>query len=743
MKNIFNVNIQSFFSNRNKKSLFKAYILAVICIFLFTLVSFYFMYYNVRSNVNNNNELIINTASKSLNDVFKSIDDVYKTVENSMEGQTLFAQNSSETDAEVYSKFTAKISESMLMHTYLEEIVIISKEYDYVLTSQGNIRKKDFFEKNYSSEMYGMNFFDNLITDYLNVKMVPAASYKNLEKYPAEDPKSLFAFVKTYSENDINVIIFVSEDEFIKAANLSPLENNINFKIYDYNDTVVYSNNDSDYLINTMNVSKNFEKQVIDRGLKKYYVYKSDYNYFYYVAEVTNHIFMVTVIAIVILLIGLLVSLYYLAKRTVIISDKITPVFSELDIPENDGELDDIYEKVKLLKEEVKESASKVNTMSDEIKSSIFLKVTTSSSFYNRYRKTVDLVFDKIIDENKFIIFSVETVKENIKLSRYDTDAIISFLNKKGINYVHIEEKTRKNLFVVGFSNDSGNEIVSDMTEVFNDIRNNNIEIFVCYSKEFESLNNLYDAFRDIRICRDYRGIDDKTSILNTGNIAYGNHIHLPLNFKEELTGRLIAKEEDATKEYIKEIFVENIKNNIPLSKFEFMLRQMLNTVIDALSMNRKSNSDVYELEQVFLAGIENLKDNFDVYGIINSFINLVHLSINMYDNKKSVLNRTDVIKYINTNYAEDLYLEKIATEFGTTPKYFSNYFKKEFTVGFNEYLTNVRISHAKQILSETDLSLAEVSEKVGYSNQATFAVAFKKVVAIPPGKYREINKVK
>jgi len=82
----------------------------------------------------------------------------------------------------------------------------------------------------------------------------------------------------------------------------------------------------------------------------------------------------------------------------------------------------------------------------------------------------------------------------------------------------------------------------------------------------------------------------------------------------------------------------------------------------------------------------------------------------------------------------------KMATEFKTSPKYFSNYFKREFSVGFSEYLSNVRISHAKRILSESNLPLSAVGEKVGYTNPVTFAVAFKKRVGMPPGKFREIN---
>jgi len=738
----YNLNIKRFFNHKGKKKYFTNYIFVIFCLFAFTLSAFFITMNSLKTVFDNNNRLIVNTVTMSLNEVFKKVDNVYKTLENSSVGANLFEYGTLEEYMVMEETDVAEITKSIIIYDFIEEVVFISKDRDYLITSRGAYGKKELFNDIYNSEEYGYVFFDNIITDYMNVKVIPATSYKNKTKYPAEDPKELFAFVKTQNEKGMNIIIFVSEDKFTKAANLNTIENNININVYDYNNSVVYSNNNRNYLINTKNISKDFQEQVINSGLKKYYVIKSSYNYFYYVAEINDYILIFSLTGIIIMLLGLVVSFYYLMKKTNLITDEIEPVYEELQLNSADSGVREITDEIKKYKNEISESKNKVDTMSDEIKNSTFLKLINSSSFYTRNRKTVDLVFEKIANKQRFFILSAETIKENNRLPHFDIESITGWLVKNGVEFVQIEEKTRKNLFVSVIPDVTDiKELVKKLEPVLDDIRKNGLELLVCLSKEFKEISNLYDAYRDIKICRDYRGVSDKNSILDVESLAYGSHIFLPINFKEELTGKIMAQEEENAKEYVKEIFDVNIKNNIPLSKFEFMLRQMLSIVTEALSISKKSTADLYELEQVFLLGIDNLKDNFDVNGIINSFMNLLHLTVSMFDTKKTTLNRTAVIKYINNFYAEDLYLEKIATEFGTTPKYFSNYFKKEFMIGFNEYLTQVRISHAKQILSETELSLSAVSNKVGYSNQTTFAVAFKKMVGIPPGKYREMNK--
>ena len=64
----------------------------------------------------------------------------------------------------------------------------------------------------------------------------------------------------------------------------------------------------------------------------------------------------------------------------------------------------------------------------------------------------------------------------------------------------------------------------------------------------------------------------------------------------------------------------------------------------------------------------------------------------------------TKLIKYIRSHYKEEIYLDKVAQEFGFTGKYLSAYFKRHFNIGFNEYVTGLRIEEAKNLLRTTDV---------------------------------------
>jgi two-component system response regulator YesN len=70
---------------------------------------------------------------------------------------------------------------------------------------------------------------------------------------------------------------------------------------------------------------------------------------------------------------------------------------------------------------------------------------------------------------------------------------------------------------------------------------------------------------------------------------------------------------------------------------------------------------------------------------------------------------------------------------------YFSNLFKKETGDNFTDYLTNLRIAKAKEFLQQTDMNVAEISFRVGYSDARYFSKLFSKVVGIKPTEYRKI----
>lgn len=98
------------------------------------------------------------------------------------------------------------------------------------------------------------------------------------------------------------------------------------------------------------------------------------------------------------------------------------------------------------------------------------------------------------------------------------------------------------------------------------------------------------------------------------------------------------------------------------------------------------------------------------------------------------------VVRYIEDNYHFDLSLDQCAQICGLSPYYLSKLFKKTMELSFIEYLTKYRLDRSIELLRTTDLTIAEISEKVGYQTKNYIRV-FKKHIGITPGHFRELPK--
>lgn len=59
------------------------------------------------------------------------------------------------------------------------------------------------------------------------------------------------------------------------------------------------------------------------------------------------------------------------------------------------------------------------------------------------------------------------------------------------------------------------------------------------------------------------------------------------------------------------------------------------------------------------------------------------------------------------------------------------------------QYLQQVRIDNAKELLKNTNLSISEVAASVGYSDSSYFTAQFKKSISLPPKEYRRLVRKK
>jgi len=110
-------------------------------------------------------------------------------------------------------------------------------------------------------------------------------------------------------------------------------------------------------------------------------------------------------------------------------------------------------------------------------------------------------------------------------------------------------------------------------------------------------------------------------------------------------------------------------------------------------------------------------------------------------ETKKKVTSVSTVEKaklYIRENYQKDLSLEEVSRQVDISPYYFSKVFKEETGTNFIDYLTELRMSVAKQLLLEKERSMKEIGIMVGYSDPNYFSRSFKKNIGITPTEYKE-----
>lgn len=186
----------------------------------------------------------------------------------------------------------------------------------------------------------------------------------------------------------------------------------------------------------------------------------------------------------------------------------------------------------------------------------------------------------------------------------------------------------------------------------------------------------------------------------------------------------------------------EQIKKQISgMRELKPFLENRLNTTSNLLSVsfetivqNGRSAADdlASALESVDTDDIRNyLTDLFDK---LDAYFNKTVYEVGGTTGK--------VIQYVYANYTDpSLSVETICEGLGKSRSYLSRMFKENTNMNLLDFLHTTRINQAKKLLSETNLNIASIAEKVGYYSGWTLARVFKRYEGITPSAYRDAYK--
>ncbi|WP_270165269.1 response regulator transcription factor [Paenibacillus sp. SYP-B4298] len=104
----------------------------------------------------------------------------------------------------------------------------------------------------------------------------------------------------------------------------------------------------------------------------------------------------------------------------------------------------------------------------------------------------------------------------------------------------------------------------------------------------------------------------------------------------------------------------------------------------------------------------------------------------------KNRLNLEEIRHILDERWAENMKLDALAKTFFVSKEYLSKAFKQEYGVNLTDYLTRLKMEHARRLLTEEGLSIRSVAELCGYEELGYFYRVFKKHYGQSPGEMRK-----
>lgn len=190
--------------------------------------------------------------------------------------------------------------------------------------------------------------------------------------------------------------------------------------------------------------------------------------------------------------------------------------------------------------------------------------------------------------------------------------------------------------------------------------------------------------------------------------------------------------------ERIFEAFEQDFLKDEDIRSLIQAMLQMLSREVAVMSEQLQDELSA-ENAQVRLKQLEEAEALHEVKTILFEYVtDLFRTYVSASETKSYRAMVNEMKDYIEENFTNpDLSLKHLSDRFQVSGKYASYLFKTEFKMKFVDFLTELRMKEAEQLLVDTDCSLQDIALQVGYGNAISFGRVFKRIAGITPGDYR------
>ena len=234
----------------------------------------------------------------------------------------------------------------------------------------------------------------------------------------------------------------------------------------------------------------------------------------------------------------------------------------------------------------------------------------------------------------------------------------------------------------------------------------------------------------------EYRFVKGTGTVISYDEVSSNFNARSPYPKQEirKLQNLIASGDNDEIRQSIGNLILYITDSNMPT----FLARSICADVLKSLlTDSQKSTIDAYQLSEMLmqLSKAENINELLEIINSAREQFEHPGESIQP-TNDNQLLN--EVLSYIGENYHRcDFSIQEVAVHFSMLPSNLSSFFKDNMQCTMLDYLIELRMSLAKELLLSTTMPLQEICERVGYYNVSSFSRRFKTYEGITPNTYR------
>lgn len=307
-----------------------------------------------------------------------------------------------------------------------------------------------------------------------------------------------------------------------------------------------------------------------------------------------------------------------------------------------------------------------------------------------------------------------------------------------------LSTQIKDNEFALIFFDDDGSEDISIVIENLkrNMMNRFNVTVTLGVSDRKNSLSLANDGYREAVIALKEKFYLGKGSIILFKDVKnYScNSVGLDEIYSDLVEGMRIG-DVDTVERLLEEVFTGFAQSLSYSERYikAFCFRTMSDAYRALYEINEKMENIFGEEDMIW-----NKIFRFDTIPDVRQWVTNVITTVTRYifckrsGRSKNVVNA--ILQILEEKYSEQFTIEDIAERVFLTPNYICSVFKESTGESIINYLTKIRLRHAKQLLADNSLKIYEIAERTGFNSTTYFSIVFKNAFGISPKEYKNLQ---